>query len=205
MTRTYVQIFWIPGMITFASFLTGCLSTFSVSHAPSTIIKVVAQQLPEKGTRVIVWDVVKPLRGGGGSDAAQAVIYDLLVKEMVVTERAEIDRLLSVQKFSLVHGAEDTILRVGRLMNAQLVVFVNQEDGHVHLRGVDAESGRILWSGTGWTTNPRYYWYGQMRHVRWADEGAKITQAILAELWKQDDPMSRQATPSPGASMSARR
>jgi hypothetical protein len=192
-------------VIALSSLLTGCLSTPASSHNPPPVIKVVAQQLPEKGTRVIVWDVVKPLRGGGGSDAAQAVIHDFLVKEMIVTERAEIERLLSVQKFSLVHGAEDTILRVGRLMNAQLVVFVKQEDGHVHLRGVDAESGRILWSGTGWTTNPRYYWYGQMRHVRWADEGAKITQAILAELWNQDDPMLRQAAPSPGVNMSARR
>jgi hypothetical protein len=163
----------------------------------------VAQQLPEKGTRVIVWDVANPHRGA--SDAAQATIFELLAKEMIVTERAEIERLLHVQKFSLTHGAEDTILRVGRLMNAQQVVFVKQEEGRVHLRGIDAESGRILWTGEGWTVTPRYYRYGHRWYDRWGDEGAKITHAILAELWKQDDQMSPQTATSPGLNMSAHR
>ena len=202
MTRTYLQALGFPSMIALSSFLTGCVSAPPASPPPSTVIKVVAQQLPEKGTRVIVWDVANPHRGGA-SDAAQAAIFELLAKEMIVTERAEIERLLHVQKFSLTHGGEDTILRVGRLMNAQQVVFVRQETGHVHLRGIDAESGRILWTGESWTVTPRYYRYGHTRYATWADEGAKLTHAILAELWKQDGPMFPQTAASARPSLSA--
>lgn len=204
MTRTYVQALGFPSMIVLSSFLTGCLSTAPASPPPSTVIRVVAQQLPEKGTRVIVWDVANPHRGAT-SDAAQAAIFELLAKEMIVTERAEIERLLHVQQFSLTHGAEDTILRVGRLMNAQQVVFVKQEEGRVHLRGVDAESGRILWTGEGWTVVPRYYRYGHRWQDRWGDEGARITHAILAELWKQDDRLFPQTAVSSDLSLSAQR
>ncbi|MGE3151771.1 MAG: hypothetical protein AB7G48_09845 [Nitrospiraceae bacterium] len=203
MTRKYPQIPRFPSVMALSFLLTGCLSTPSVPPVPSTIVKVVAQRLPERGTRVIVWDVAHPRRDA--SEAAQAAIFELLGKEMIVTERAEIERLLHIQKFSLTHGAEDTILRVGRLMNAQQIVFVRQEDGHVHLRGVDAESGRILWTGEGWTVTPRYSRYGYMRHDRWADEGAKIIHAILAELWKQDEQIPTQTAGGPDPSMSARR
>jgi hypothetical protein len=201
MTRKYLQAPGFPSLIALSFILTGCLSTPTVQSVPSTVIKVVAQRLPEKGTRVIVWDVANPHRGA--SEAAQAAIFELLEKEMIVTERAEIERLLHVQKFSLTHGAEDTILRVGRLMNAQHVVFVRQEEGHVHIRGVDAESGRILWTGEGWSIIPRYARYRQVRH-QWFDEGTDITHAILADLWKQEAQVLPQAVSIPAVSMSVR-
>ena len=130
MTRKYPQIPRFPSVMALSFLLTGCLSTPSVPPVPSTIVKVVAQRLPERGTRVIVWDVAHPRRDA--SEAAQAAIFELLGKEMIVTERAEIERLLHIQKFSLTHGAEDTILRVGRLMNAQQIVkdypYLEEED-----------------------------------------------------------------------------
>lgn len=203
MTSTDLHAFGLPGMIALGSFLTGCISTPPVVPAPSTVIKVVAQQLPDKGTRVIVWDVANP--HPGSSAAAQATIFEMLAKEMIVTERAEIERLLHVQRFSLTHGAEDSILRVGRLMNAQQVVFVRQETAHVHLRGVDAESGRILWTGEGWAVAPPYSRYRHSAHNTWGDEGARLTSAILAELWKQDDQRFLPVAGSPAITMSLHR
>ncbi|MGQ0811073.1 MAG: hypothetical protein ACT4OO_07595 [Nitrospiraceae bacterium] len=179
----------------------GCLTSSSIHNQSPPLTKVVAQRLPGPGTRVIVWDIVMPLRASSESNAAQALIFELLHRGLTVIERSQIERVLNMQKFSLLHGSDEAILRAGHLLNAEQIVFVREEDDHVHLRGVDAETGRIMWSGTGWVTYPSYYWDGHTRHGRWKDEGAKLTRAIIDELWKPTGQTAELQAESPRLSL----
>jgi hypothetical protein len=118
--------------------------------------------IPEKGTRLVVW--------GNHESAVGAAVTWLQRKKMRLVERARILEVFKEQKIQLTHSSEDEgdILRVGRLLGADCVVFVdttmrsnerlarNQYGAaawieyhlSVTVRGVNVETSEILWSGS---------------------------------------------------------
>ena len=118
-------------------------------------------QIPEKDTRIVVW--------GNHESAVGAAVTWLQRKRMRLIERARILEVFKEQKMQLTHSSEDegNILRVGRLLGADWVVFVdttmrsnerfaiNKYGGgswseyhlSVAVRGVNVETSEILWSG----------------------------------------------------------
>ena len=118
-------------------------------------------QIPEKGTRAVVW--------GNHEVAVGAAVTWLQRKRLRLVERARLHEVLKEQRVQLTHSPEDEadILRVGRLIGANWVVFIDTKmrsnertavtqyradawvEYHlsVTVRGVDVESGEILWSG----------------------------------------------------------
>lgn len=118
-------------------------------------------QIPEKGARVVVW--------GDNESAVGAAVVWLQRKHLRLIERARMLEIIKEQKIKLTHSAEDegNILRIGRLLDADWLVFVNTTvrsneraavnqyranswiEYHlsVAVRGVNVETSEILWSG----------------------------------------------------------
>jgi len=119
-------------------------------------------QIPEKDTRIVVW--------GNHESAVGAAVTWLQRKHMRLVERARILEVFKEQKMQLTHSFEDEgdVLRVGRLLGADWVVFVDTTmrsnermaivgsiadswfEYHlsVAVRGVNVETSEILWSGS---------------------------------------------------------
>jgi len=121
--------------------------------------------LPRKETRIVIW---------GTSPAVTGTATTWLQKRgLRVVERAKLLQLFEEQRIRLTHTADDEgpILRVGKLLGAETVVFtdasvtsgvvssysVNAYGGRggaatvnsaaVSIRGVDVETSEVLWSG----------------------------------------------------------
>lgn len=99
--------------------------------------------------------------------ATQRVLAGLGV---TVLERQEIDHVQAEQRFRLQHASDRDadLLHVGQLLGADQVVFVEATERRtrfglsiiphyslsVAVRGVETETGRVLWSGTATTSAP---------------------------------------------------
>lgn len=94
---------------------------------------------------------------------AQLITAYLLKWPRSVVERARLQQIFDEQKITLLHTPDDakTVLRVGRLVGASHVMFIESEvrparpgDNsagfyvNVALRNVAIESGEVKWSGT---------------------------------------------------------
>lgn len=118
-------------------------------------------QLPEQGTRVIVWS--------NYDSAVGVAVTWLQQKRLRLVERAHLHEVLREQRIQLTNTPIDneSILKIGKLIGANSIVFIdisaqsNQRiainpqgasswtEYHlsVTVRGVDIETGEILWSG----------------------------------------------------------
>ena len=119
--------------------LTGCASLKSPTFQP------VAQRLPQEGTRIVVYEVDS--RKGGLAEN-EAVGW-LMQKGLTVIERGSIERIFEEQRFTLSHGSESSILRAGHLLGAAQAVFISSGLSDIYLKGVDVESGQVLWAVNG--------------------------------------------------------
>lgn len=118
---------------------------------------------------------------GDNAQAISAVSTIILRAGAQLVERTQLQRLLDEQQIRLIHGAEydADVLRVGRLAGAHLVVFVDTTvtpetstrggvvSGYgggfnastlyhvsVNVRGVDIETGQVVWMGKAWYPRP---------------------------------------------------
>ena len=122
--------------------------------------------LPTPQTRIVVW--------GNHPGAVGTATTWLLKRGLRVVERAKLQQLFNEQDIRLTHTPDDeaNILRVGKILGAQTIVFVetkitSQEFSETRvsayygrsasytvynvglsLRGVEVETGEISWSGT---------------------------------------------------------
>jgi len=142
-----------------------CTMMFFLVGCGRTIYPITAgfhNQIPEKDTRIVVW--------GNHESAVGAAVTWLQRKQMRLIERARILEVFKEQKMQLTHSSEDegNILRVGRLLGADWIVFVDTTmrsnertaiagtiakswiEYHlsVAVRGVNVETSEILWSGS---------------------------------------------------------
>lgn len=101
--------------------------------------------------RTVVW--------GKNEEAMATAIAWLQNKGFVLVERDRLQQVFNEQRVQLTHSPEDgpKILRVGRILGADSVVFIDdiiREDRYggfhitVAVRGVNAETGEIEWSGS---------------------------------------------------------
>lgn len=121
--------------------------------------------LPEPGTSAVVW--------GNHSGAVGQTVTLLQQAGIRIVERARLRQIIDEQKIILTHTSEDEaqLLQVGKILGADSIVFVeatmsssqmsrafvNQYGGgsrsetvtnvSVSVRGVDVESGEIMWNG----------------------------------------------------------
>lgn len=149
--------------------------------------------LPEPNSRIVVW--------GNSPVVSGATVIWLQKRGLKMVERAKLLQIFEEQRIRLTHTPEDEapVLRVGRLLGAGMIVFADGSStseikgdyqsgtsggyGDVHtvhsgavtIRGVDVESGEVLWSGTA-----RY-----ARQYRGSPEDVlmKLTCQALATAW----------------------
>lgn len=115
---------------------------------------------------------------GDNASAVQAIVSILQRLNFKVVERANMDRLMQEQAFQLIHGDHADTLRLGQMLGASQVVFVEssiQSRNHgeaafastglygagrhtshevrslgVNVRGVLVDNGLTLWTGSAW-------------------------------------------------------
>ena len=149
-------------------------------------------ELPKPTHRLVVW--------GAEPNAVGTATSWLLKRGYRVVERAKLYQVLEEQRIQLTHTPEDEahVLGVGKLIGAQMVVFVetkitSQEAGSavvtqyggsaktysvynlgMTIRGVDVETGEVQWVGTGRYPKPA-------RNIE--DGIVKLTCHVLATAW----------------------
>lgn len=150
------------------------------------------KNLPQQNARIVVW-------GGYPSSTGTAMTW-LQKRGLTIVERARLKQILDEQTIRLTHTQDDEgqILRVGKLLGAETVVFVDSSfntgatsnfsvnpsggGGHsttiyslsVSIRGVNVETGEVAWTG-----NARY-----PRPVVNLDDGlTRLTCNALATAW----------------------
>lgn len=122
--------------------------------------------LPYAGTKVVVW--------GSHSGAVAELVTNLQKMKMRIVERAHLKQVIDEQKIILSDSSEDEgiILKVGRILGAETIVFIDVETSshvvssaaaykyvasshtgtiyhlNVSVRGVSVETGEVIWSGT---------------------------------------------------------
>lgn len=127
-----------------------------------SMAKGVAQRLTAPGTRLIVWDANENRFDRKEPEAVQAAILWLLQHDLVIIERSQIERVLREQNLVLRHGSDESLLRVGKLLDAKEIVFVSGDKTYAHLRSVDTETGQVVWSGSAKDPNSELhvtYWH----------------------------------------------
>ena len=149
--------------------------------------------LPQKDTRIVIW---------GNSPTVTGTATTWLQKRgLRVVERAKLLQLFEEQRIRLTHTADDEgpILRVGKLLGAEMVVFtdasvtsgvvsnysVNAYGGGgrsepvnssaVSIRGVEVETSEVVWNGTAR--------YPQQTGGSAEDALVKLTCQALATAW----------------------
>lgn len=65
-----------------------------------------------------------------------------------IVERAQVEAVFDEQVFQLTHSPDESSLRVGRMLGADLVAIIDVWPASVSVRAVIVESGAILWAGT---------------------------------------------------------
>jgi len=97
---------------------------------------------------------------GSGSRVAGIVTTLLLDLDMNMVERAELDEVLKEQVFQLTHADDAEVLKVGKLVGAQVIVVGEVQQWErtegeqvsrvsLALRMIDVESGMVLFHGEG--------------------------------------------------------
>lgn len=126
--------------------------------------------LPPRDSRVVVW--------GGHLTATSTAVTWLQKRGLKVVERARLQQIFDEQKLRLTQtpDSEADVLRVGKLLGAQQVVFVETPSPNsVSLRGIDVETSEVAWSG-------RAYWPDEV--IGTADEKlSRLTCQALATAW----------------------
>jgi hypothetical protein len=149
--------------------------------------------LPPPNTRIVIW---------GTSPAVTGTATTWLQKRgLRVVERAKLLQILEEQRIRLTHTADDEgpILRVGKLLGAGMVVFLEASvtsdvvssysvdpyggkggsttvhSAAVSIRGVDVETSEVLWSGI--ARNPH------KNSTAPEDALANLTCQALATAW----------------------
>jgi hypothetical protein len=103
-------------------------------------------ELPKRATATIVW-------GDDLSAVGTATIW-LQRQGLAVTERSLLAAMPDIENTDLTHTLKDevTILQTAKKLGVQEVVFVHRGGDDrapmISVRGVQAESGRVHWSGT---------------------------------------------------------
>jgi hypothetical protein len=113
-------------------------------QTPLVMLNGAHSKLPKSGTRLVVWSTdymathhVEPV-----------LIAWLQERGMTVIERAHLDKLFQEQHTRLRNGDDRAeLLRVGKIVGAEQIVFASSKDMGASFRAVDVESSEILWSG----------------------------------------------------------
>ena len=148
--------------------------------------------LPQQNTRAVVW-------ADHPATAGTATIW-LQKRGLTIVERAKLQQVFNEQQIRLTHTPDDEaqVLRVGKLLGAEMVIFVdtsfqkelrssyyadaNKAEGGMHteysasvsIRGVNVGTSEVAWSGTARYPNP----VGGIE-----DALAKLTCQALATAW----------------------
>jgi hypothetical protein len=144
--------------------------------------------LPQPNTRSVIW--------GDHPTAVGTVTTWLQKRGLTIVERARLQQIFNEQQIRLTHTPDDEaqVLRVGKLLGAQTVVFVDASfqkelrshyyegsggaaivySAGVSIRGVNVETSEVVWSGTARYPNP----VGGIE-----DALAKLTCQALATAW----------------------
>ena len=149
--------------------------------------------LPQQNTRAVVW-------ADHPATAGTATIW-LQKRGLTIVERAKLQQVFNEQQIRLTHTPDDEaqVLRVGKLLGAEMVIFVdtsfqkelrssyyadaNKAEGGMHteysasvsIRGVNVGTSEVAWSGTARYPNP----VGGIE-----DALAKLTCQALATAWE---------------------
>ena len=148
--------------------------------------------LPQQNTRAVVW-------ADHPATAGTATIW-LQKRGLTIVERGKLQQVFNEQQIRLTHTPDDEaqVLRVGKLLGAEMVIFVdtsfqkelrssyyadaNKAEGGMHteysasvsIRGVNVGTSEVAWSGTARYPNP----VGGIE-----DALAKLTCQALATAW----------------------
>lgn len=152
--RTLLHLWFVMMVI-----LTGCASAKPVSNGSQI-------DLPDPGVAVVVW--------GNHAGASGEVVTLLQQRGYRVVERSRLRQVFDEQKIILTQTPDDEaqLLKVGKLLGAGVITFVdthtsstlvrnrivNRRGGSartetiihasVSVRGVDIETGEVMWTGT---------------------------------------------------------
>ncbi|TLY29438.1 MAG: hypothetical protein E6K63_05130 [Nitrospirae bacterium] len=144
----------------------GCMGRFSNIVDDDPITDGFRKSLPPPHARTVVW--------GGHPSATGTAVSWLQRQGLRIVERSKLQKVLDEQTIRLTHTSDDEaqVLRVGKLLGAEVVVFIDSPvtGGHqssggaygniaasgsatvystsIWVRGVDIESGEVLWSAT---------------------------------------------------------
>jgi len=173
-----------------AMLFVGCGILFSPTIYPIT--DGFQKTLPGRNARIVVW--------GEHPSAVGTATTWLQKRGITVLERARLKQILDEQMVRLTHTPDDEaqVLRVGKILGADLVVFVDSPfttgisssfgvsayggsgssatvySTSVSIRGVNGETGEVAWTG-----NARYPQdFGNLD-----DTLAKLTCQALATAW----------------------
>lgn len=148
--------------------------------------------LPQPNTRAVIW--------GDHPTAVGTVTTWLQKRGLTIVERARLQQVFNEQQIRLTHTPDDEaqVLRVGKLLGAETVIFVDtsfqkelrssyyadayKAEGGTHteysasvsIRGVNVETSEVVWSGMARYPNP----VGGIE-----DALAKLTCQALATGW----------------------
>lgn len=142
--------------------------------------------LPKQATATIVW--------GDDLSAVGTATTWLQRQGLAVTERSLLASMLEIENIELTHTLKDevSILQTAKKIGAQEVVFVDRGGDDrapmISVRGVQAESGRVHWSGTAR--------YGTFKTRPPKDTLANLTCQALATAWGLREPGTKWFTSS---------
>lgn len=182
-----VVMILIPGFVA----LSGCIFLTPSTQYPVT--DGFRLRLPKADTRIVIW--------GDTPTVMDTATTWLQKRGLRIVERAKLLQLFEEQRIRLTHTADDEgpILRVGKLLGAEMVVFtdasvtrgvtsnysVNAYGGGgrsepvnsaaVSIRGVEVETSEVVWNGTAL--------YPQQSGGSPEDALAKLTCQALATAW----------------------
>lgn len=146
--------------------------TVGCTHTQYPVTDGFHQTLPQQNTRAVVW--------GDHPAAAGTATTWLQKRGLTIVERARLQQLFNEQQIRLTHTPDDEaqVLRVGKLLGAEMVIFVdtsfqkelrssyyadaNKAEGGMHteysasvsIRGVNVGTSEVAWSGTARYPNP---------------------------------------------------
>ena len=130
------------------------------------------KQLPQPQTRVVVW--------GEHAGAVGTAITWLQKRNLTVVERAKLAQVLREQQIRLTHTTDDEadVLRVGKLIGAELIVFVDTSiksgftggmssgaygasgridttyNLSISIRAINVETSEVMWSANAYYPQP---------------------------------------------------
>lgn len=144
----------------------GCILFLSqCAPAPTRkppIVRAVAQELPVRSTRILVYQKDQSYERDWHNLAEQEAIMWFQAKGLTVIERNRIHTALAEQSFSMRLGEDAKVLNAGKMLGAQQIVFLSVDYSYVTLRAIETETGRILWTGTASYPPDQFEGYGDI-------------------------------------------